>query len=93
MSALSSTLHHLDISGLRLAQFPLALTQLVALLNAKVNAFTQLPAGITALSRLTELALGRLISSEDPLQLQRKRPFDARALGDVSSFPAARADL
>ena len=90
MSALSLTLRHLDVGGLRLAQFPLALTQLIKLehLNAKENAFMELPAGITALSRLTELMLGRLISSRDPLQMYVKRPLDARALGDLSRFPA-----
>ena len=92
MGSLRSTLHHLDVSGLRLAQFPIALTQLVKLeyLNARENVFAELPAGITALSRLTELVLGRLLLCSDPLQLQTTRPLDARALGDLSHFPALR---
>ena len=61
MGSLSSTLLHLDLSGHALAHFPLALTQLVALENlvADRNRFAKLPAGITALSRLTWLTLGR----------------------------------
>ena len=89
---LSRALMHLNLKGRGLIQFPLALTQLVALecLQASWNDFADLPAGITALSRLTELRLGRLPSSTDPLQLHIKRPFDARALGDLSCFPALR---
>ena len=51
MGSLSSTLLHLDVSGQIPTRIPLAVTQLVALehLNAKDNAFTELPAGITAL--------------------------------------------
>ena len=92
MGSLSSTLLHLDVSGLRLAHFPPVLTQLVALehLNATGNKFAELPACVTALSKLTELVLGRLISSRDPLQLQVKRPLGVCALGDLSSFPALR---
>lgn len=74
-----------------LSQFPLALTQLVALecLSAGENRFAELPAGITALSRLTELTLGRAGRfSSDPLQQQWKRPLDVRALADLSGFPA-----
>ena len=52
------------------------------------NDFAELPAAITALSRLTELRLGRLISCHDPLQLHERRPLDVRALGDLSGFPA-----
>ena len=90
MGSLSSTLLHLDFSGHQLTQFPLALTQLVALecLRASENEFAELPAAITALSRLTELRLGRASSWKDPLQLHEKRPLDVRALGDLSGFPA-----
>ena len=92
MALLSSVLQCLNMKGLRLTQFPLALTQLVALecLQASMNEFADLPAGITALSRLTELELGRFPSSTDPLQLHEKRPLDARAVGDLSAFPALR---
>ena len=38
-----------------------------------------------------ELTLGRIGSSEDPLQLREKRCLDVRALGDLSGFPALRA--
>ena len=48
----------------------------------------ELPAAITALSRLTELRLGQSVSQIDPLQLRRKRPLDVRALGDLSGLPA-----
>ena len=91
MGTLSSTLLHLDLSGHELTQFPLALTQLVALegLVAEENEFAELPAGITALSRLTELALGRAWRErDDPFQQRKKRPLDVRALGDLSEFPA-----
>ena len=92
MGSLSSRLHHLDVSGHGFIQFPLALTQLAALqcLRAARNNFAHLPAAITALSRLTELTLGRLVSMEDPLQLKVKCHLDVRALGDLSSFPALR---
>ena len=83
---------HLDFSGHGhgLAHFPLALTQLVALecLNACGNDFAELSAGITALSRLTALSFGRAYSHEDPLQLHERISLDARALGDLSSFPS-----
>ena len=90
MGLLSSSLTHLTISGLK--QFPLPVTQLSALecLDASGNLFAKLPAGITALSRLTELRLGRVMSEADPLQLHVKQPLDARALGDLSGFPALR---
>ena len=90
MGSLTLSLRHLSISGHGLTRFPLALTQLVALecLNACGNEFAELPAGITALSRLTELKLGRIMSHDDPVQLQTKRPLDVRALGDLSAFPA-----
>ena len=90
MGLLSSSLLHLDVCDLSLAQFPLAVTQLVALecLHASENEFTELPAGITALSRLTELKLGRAQSSDNPLQIYEKRPLNAVALGDLSAFPA-----
>ena len=90
MGALRLGLLHLDLQGRKLTRFPRALTQLVALehLNVRENEFVELPAGITALSRLTELMLGRHIDFEDPLQLLEKRPLDVRALGDLSGFPA-----
>ena len=90
MGLLSLSLMHLDFSGLRLAQFPLALTQLVALegLDAGENEFVELPAGIVALSRLKELKLGRIDSPENPLQQDEERSLNAIALGDLSSFPA-----
>ena len=89
MGLLRSSLLHLDIRGLRLAQFPLTLTQLVALENLDVREsdFAELPAGITALSRLTQLSLGRVDGPDNPLQLNEKRPLNAVALGDLSSFP------
>ena len=73
-----------------LTQFPLALTQLVALkcFDAYENDFDTLPVAITNLSRLTELRLGRTMCRIDPLQLRGKRPLDVRALGDLSGFPA-----
>ena len=95
MGSLSSTLTYLDISGRRLAHFPLALTRLVALecLKASANKFAAVPDGITALARLTKLTLGRSVchyrySPRDPLQLHEVRPLDVRALGDLSAFPA-----
>ena len=91
MGTLRLGLLHLDIAGHRLTRFPLVLTQLVALecLKAGENGFAELPAGITALSRLTELTLGRDgYFSSDPLQQQQERPLDVRALGDLSAFPA-----
>ena len=57
-------------------------------LDAFNNEFAELPAGITALSRLTELTLGRIKRSKDPLQVHVKRPLNAVALGDLSGFPA-----
>ena len=90
MGLLRSGLLHLDFSGHRLSEFPCALTQLAALecLNADGNEFADLPTGITALSRLRELFLGRVLSREDPAQLRVKRTLDVRALGDLSAFPA-----
>ena len=92
MGMLSSTLRHLDCCGQGLTVFPPALTQLVALecLAAERNEFTELPAAMTALSRLTELTLGRIMDKKDPLQVHGKRPLDVRALGDLSGFPALR---
>ena len=92
MGVLRSSLLHLNISGLRLPRFPPAVTQLAALecLDVSWNLFAKLPAGITALSRLTELRLGRVMCSLDPLQLEETRPLDVRALGDLSGFPALR---
>ena len=93
MGMLSSSLLHLDVRGLRITKFPIALTHLAALecLDASMNEFAELPAAITALSRLVELRLGRMIYRyDDPLQLRSKRRLDARALGDLSCFPALR---
>ena len=90
MGLLSLSLMHLNIRGLRLPQFPLALTQLVALecLHANGNEFAELPAGITALSRMKELKLGRVHCFDNHLQLHEKCPLNAVALGDLSGFPA-----
>ena len=90
MGPLDSALLHLDYSGHGLAEFPLGLTQLVALecLRVSGNNFEALPAAITALSRLTELSVGRIVPWKDPLQLHEKRPLDVRALGDLSGLPA-----
>ena len=92
MGLLRPSLLYVDINGLALTHFPLALTQLVAIrfLDARSNEFAELPAGLMALSRLTELRLGRVMSEKDPLQLQVKRPLDVRALGDLSGFPGLR---
>ena len=92
MGLLRSSLLHMHLNALGLPHFPLALTQLVALecLFATANHFAELPASITALSRLKELRLGRIVDVDDPLQLYGKRPLDARALGDLSGFPALR---
>ena len=92
LGSLRSTLQHLDFSGQGLAQFPLAVTQLVTLecLNAEHNEFAVLPAAISALSRLTELTLGRIECSYDPLQGYEASPLDVRLLGDLSAFPALR---
>ena len=90
MGSLRRMLQALDITGNELTCFPLAVTQLRALtcLKAGGNDFAELPAAVTALSRLVDLTLGRGVSEEDPLQLHGKRPLDARALGDLSAFPA-----
>ena len=90
MGLLRLSLLHLNISGLRITVFPIALTQLAALeyLNANRNAFAELPAAITALSRLRELRLGRVVFDTDPVQLRAKLPLDARSLGDLSGFLA-----
>ena len=79
-----------NINGRRLTCFPPALTQLVAFecLNAERKDFAEVPVAITALSRLTELRLGRVLVFDEPMQLHDKRPLDARALGDLSGFPA-----
>ena len=92
MGSLRSTLLHLDINGHTGTRFPRSLTQLVALehLDATGNGFAKLPAGITALSRLTELILGRILVCDGHPQLHGKRPLDARALGDLSRFPGLR---
>ena len=90
MGSLSSSLLHLDVSIFILPHFPLALTQLVALehLNARWNEFAELPAGITALSRLTALMLGRCPGDiSEPCE---QESLDVRALGDLSGFPALR---
>ena len=90
MGSLTSSLKHISFCGHRLPRFPLALTQLVALehLDANWNGFAEVPAAITALSRLTELVLGRY----EPL-LETPQPYeqcivDVRALGDLSGLPA-----
>ena len=92
MGLQSMALLHLSFDGHGYTQFPLAITQLVALesLNASKNDFAEVPAGITALSRLTMLRLGRM-AGKYPIHTRAKRPLDARALGDLSAFPALRA--
>ena len=62
MGTLRASLLHLRITFLGLPHFPLAVTQLMALksLNASENHCAELPGGITALSGLTELRLGRI---------------------------------
>ena len=92
MGVLRLSLLHLQLSGLRVTRFPIVLTQVVALehLDASGNAFTKLPGAIMALSRLKELRLGQNTCKKDPLQLHKKRPLDACALGDLSGFPALR---
>ena len=86
MGSLCATLALIDFRGHGLTQFPLALTQLVALkcLRASGNEFAELPAGISALSRLTALRLG---CGMPAAHLPVKR-LDVRALGDLSGFPA-----
>ena len=86
LGSLSTGLLHVNFSGHGLTEFPLALTQLVALkcLWASGNEFAGLPAGITALARLTWLRLG---CGMPPARLPVKR-LDVRALGDLSGFPA-----
>ena len=95
MGSLSCSLLHLDLRGHRLPQFPLLLTQLVALkcLKASENEFAELPAAITALSRLTELWLGTTVAlirahAHQALEQHGKGYLDARALGNLSGFPA-----
>ena len=94
MGSLNLTLTYLDISGRRLAHFPLALTRLVALecLKVSANNFAEVPDGITALARLTKLTLGRVMchyrNPRAPLPLHDSRRLDACALGDLSAFPA-----
>ena len=85
-SHMSPKLVRLCLAGHALTQFPLALTQLVALeyLDASDNEFAELPVTITALSRLTQLLLGRLV----PEPVREQPPLDVRALGDLSAFPA-----
>ena len=89
---MTSKLSHLTLAGYGLAQFPLVLTQLVALefLDMRGNAFAELPVAITALSGLRVLFLGRAekINNTEPPQLHELLPLDARALGDLSAFPA-----
>ena len=89
MGLLSLSLLQLDVCAFVLSRFPLAFTQLVALerLDASYNEFTVLPAGITALSRLTELRLGRCPGLHEWCEHEI---LDARALGDLSGFPALR---
>ena len=87
-----AALPHLHCSMLRLARCPLALTQPAALesLHATANHCAGLPAIITALSRPTELRLGRVMDLDDPLQLQVKRSVDVRMLGDLCGSAALR---
>ena len=87
MASLSLTLLHLSFRGAGLTQFPLALVALEHM-DAYDNAFAVLPAAITALSRLTELVLGRGCYTGDMLQQNERRPLDVRTMGDLSAFPA-----
>ena len=91
MGLLSSSLLHLHVLGLVLPYFLLVLTQLVALecLDASYNELAELPAGITALSRLAEPRLGRSAVLHGNV-LCEDAPLDVRALGDLSGFPALR---
>ena len=96
MGLLTLTLSHITCRGLGLTQFPLALTQLAALehLDASRNDFAEVPAAITALSRLTALELGRTVPDDledwdDPPYLYMDT-LDARAVDDLSAFPALR---
>ena len=87
---MSPKMLHLSLAGHGLTQFLLVLTQLMALehLDVRGNEFAELPVDITALSRLTELVLGRLVPEPESLHLHEQPPLDARALGDLSAFPA-----
>lgn len=87
---MSPLLLHLSLAGHGLTQFPLVLTQLVALehLDARGNEFAELPIAITALSRLTELILGRVVPKSGPWQLHSEGSLNVYALGDLSAFPA-----
>ena len=90
MGSLCATLLHIDCSGQRLTQFPLALTQLVALgcLKATRNDFDRLPVAITNLSSLTKLQLGR-VSGNNPLQLREKAPSRCARAGRPLWLPGA----
>ena len=81
---MSLKLLRLSLAGHGLDQFPMVVMQLVALehLDMCGNGFAELPIAITALSRLTELILGRVLHMHEQL------PLDVRALGDLSAFPA-----
>ena len=90
MGTLRPTLLRLDLSGVNLRSFPLAVTQLTALqcLQASENSFAVVPDEITALGRLETLELGRRGKPVD--NLLRGAPvndIDASALGDLSPFP------
>ena len=87
MGSLSSTLLHLSCCRAMLTQLPLAFMQLAALehLDVSETSIAELPSGITALSKLTELVLGRCYRRE---YLHDTRPLDVRALSDLSAFPA-----
>ena len=98
MGSLSTTLTYLDFGGHWLTRFPHVVMQLGALkvLIATNNDFAVLPPAITALSRLAELRLGRIMPPVDPQHIvpfidpERRPPLDVRALGSLSSFPALR---
>ena len=95
MGSLTSTLRHLNLCRNGLTHFPPALCQRVALehLDADGNNFAVLPAAITALSRLTELVLGRRPAVQKrPCGsfFPEARALDVRVLGDLSASPALR---
>ena len=90
LPAVGSALLHLNLQGHGLTQFPLIITQLVALehLDARGIDFAELPIAITAPSRLTALILEPDVHIPEPLQLHELPCLDACALGDLSAFPS-----